>query len=112
MNHRMVRISQTLFLACAFTLVMSATARADDSAALFKSKCAACHGADGKGDTAMGKTFKIRDMASGDVQKQTDAELTTITTAGKGKMPAYKDKLTAEQIKGLVGYIRDLAKKK
>jgi mono/diheme cytochrome c family protein len=27
-------------------------------------------------------------------------------------MPAYKDKLTGEQIKGLVGYIRDLAKKK
>jgi mono/diheme cytochrome c family protein len=28
------------------------------------------------------------------------------------KMPAYKGKLTDDQIKGLVAYIRELAKKK
>ena len=32
-------------------------------------------------------------------------------TTGKGAMPAYKGKLTDDQIKQLVGYIRELAKK-
>ena len=55
--------------------------------------------------------MKIRDFHSPDVQKQTDAELTEIISAGKGAMPSYKGKLTDDQIKQLVGYIRDLAKK-
>jgi mono/diheme cytochrome c family protein len=37
--------------------------------------------------------------------------LTDIITAGKSPMPAYKDKLTGDQIKQLVAYIRDLGKK-
>jgi len=46
------------------------------------------------------------------VQKQTDAQLNDSITNGKGtKMPAYKGKITDDQIKGLVGYIRSFAKK-
>ena len=59
-----------------------------------------------------GKTLKVPDLRSDDVQKKTDAQLIELTTAGKGKMPAYKDKLTDAQIKGLVAYTRELAKKK
>ncbi|MGA8222395.1 MAG: cytochrome c [Candidatus Acidiferrales bacterium] len=110
MNSSIVRIGGLIVLAGALTLLGSAAARADDSAALFKAKCGACHGADGKGETSMGKTFKLRDLGSADVQKQTDAELTTIITAGKNKMPAYKGKITDDQIKGLVAYIRTLKK--
>jgi cytochrome c6 len=95
----------------AFGLV-SVPARAQDAgAATYKTKCAACHGADGKGDTAVGKTNKIRDLSSGDVQQQSDADLTGIITNGKGKMPAYGKSLKADQVKDLVTYIRSLAKK-
>jgi cytochrome c6 len=83
----------------------------EDGASLFKSKCAACHGADGTGSTPVGKSMKIRDFHSPDVQKQSDADLTQIITAGKGGMPSYKGKLTDAQIKDLVGYIRTMAKK-
>jgi cytochrome c6 len=83
-----------------------------EGAALFKSKCAACHGADGTGNTPVAKAMHIPDLTSAAVQKQTDAELTAAITNGKGSMPAYKDKLSADQIKGAVGYIRELAKKK
>ena len=91
-------------------LVMGVTTavRADDSADLFKQKCAQCHGPDGKGQNAMGRTLKCRDLSSADVQKQTDAELTEVTANGKGKMPAYKGKLSDDQIKGLVGFMRTL----
>jgi mono/diheme cytochrome c family protein len=85
--------------------------RADDGAATFKAKCAICHGADGAGTTPVGKSMKIRDLGSADVQAQTDAQLSAIVTNGKNKMPAYKGKLTDDQIKGLIAYIRQLAKK-
>jgi cytochrome c6 len=83
----------------------------DAGAALYKSKCAACHGADGKGETAIGKADKIRDLGSADVQQQSDADLTAIIAAGKGKMPAYGKSLKPEQVKDLVAYVRTLAKK-
>jgi len=41
---------------------------ADGGADTYKAKCAACHGATGAGDTAMGKNLKLRDLGSADVQ--------------------------------------------
>lgn len=101
-----------LLIVPVLSLIPSARA-ADDPAALFKTKCAACHGPDGSGGTPTGKAMGTPDLRSDDVQKQTDAQLIDSTTNGKGKkMPAYKGKLTDDQIKGLVGYIRELGKKK
>jgi cytochrome c6 len=101
-------------LALAFSLFIFAAPlwAQDEGASLFKSKCAACHGADGSGNTAVGKSMKLHDFSSPEVQKQTDAELTAIIANGKGSMPAYKDKLASVQIQQIVGYIRELAKKK
>jgi mono/diheme cytochrome c family protein len=78
---------------------------------LYKTKCAACHGADGKGETAIGKTNKLRDLGSADVQKQSDAELTGIITNGRNKMPGYGKSLKPEQTKELIAYIRAFGKK-
>jgi cytochrome c6 len=89
----------------------SVPASAQDAAALYKTKCAACHGADGKGETAIGKANKIRDLGSAEVRAESDADLTTIITAGKSKMPAYGKSLKPDQVKDLVAYIRTLAKK-
>ena len=41
---------------------------AQDAAGTYKAKCSACHGADGKGDTAMGKKMGLMDLASPEVQ--------------------------------------------
>ena len=81
-----------------------------DGAAIFKSKCAMCHGADGKGQTGMGKSLGLRDLGSAEVQKQTDAELAKITAEGKGKMPAYKAKLSAEEIAAVIRHMRTFKK--
>ena len=84
---------------------------ADEGASLFKSKCAMCHGPDGSGKTIMGEKLKIPDLHSADVQKKSDADLKTIITKGKDKMPAYETKLSKGQVDRLVTFIRDLAKK-
>jgi cytochrome c6 len=78
---------------------------------LYKTKCAVCHGADGEGETVIGKTNNLRHLGSADVQKLSDSELTEIITKGKNKMPGYGKSLKPDQIKELVGYIRGFAKK-
>ncbi len=93
----------------AVTVVFSTWSFADGGET-FKAKCALCHGADGKGETGMGKSLKLRDLGSADVQKQSDAELNALITKGKGKMPAYDGKLSADQINELVKYVRGLKK--
>jgi cytochrome c6 len=114
MTRNWTRIAKVVVHATALVAIglMSVPAEAQDGgAALYKTKCAACHGADGKGDTAVGKADKIRDLSSADVQQQSDADLTAVITAGRGKMPAYGKSLKPDQVKDLVAYIRSLAKK-
>jgi len=81
-----------------------------DGAAIYKAKCAMCHGPDGAGQTPMGKNLKVRALGSAEVQKQTGPELTKWITDGKGKMPAYKGKLTPADIDAVVELIRTLKK--
>ena len=101
----------SLICFASLTLCVSPARSQTGGAALYSKKCSVCHGTDGAGATALGKADKIRDLGSADVQKQSDADLTTIITAGKDKMPAYGKSLKPDQIKDLVTYIRSLAKK-
>jgi len=95
-------------IAVVFVLTLSAHAQnAPD--ALYKSKCAACHGADGTG-SATGKKMGAHDFTTADVQGMSDAEISTIITNGKNKMPKYGASLKPEDIKGLVAYIRTFKK--
>lgn len=104
-------MSRKLFVVLSMAIVLIAAPAvfaAPDGGALYKAKCASCHGADGGGMTPMGKAMKLRDLRSPEVKKLTDAELTKVTADGKGKMPAYKGKLTDAEIGALVTYMRTL----
>lgn len=91
-------------------LLMSlpAMAAGPDGAALYKSKCVACHGADGSGQTPVGKSMKLKDLRSDEVQKQTDLELTKVISGGKGKMPAYGKQLSTADIQAIIAHLRTL----
>ena len=91
-------------------IVFAPIAFAADGAAVYKAKCASCHGADGKGQTTIGKKMNLRDLGSPEVQQQTDKELYAWTADGKGKMPAYKDKLSTDEINALVAHMRKFGK--
>lgn len=108
MKNALIQAGSALLLVSS---VVAAPARGDDAAGLFKTKCAMCHGPDGKGEVAMGKKLGARDLASADVQKQSDAQLTEVVTKGKNKMPGYDGKLSKEQIAQLIAYIREMGKK-
>ena len=91
-------------------VALAPIAFAADGAAIYKAKCASCHGADGKGQSPMGKKMNLRDLGSPEVQKQTDKELDDWTADGKGKMPGYKDKLSVDEINALVKHMRTFKK--
>jgi mono/diheme cytochrome c family protein len=91
-------------LILALTLVVPAFGQ-DKAADIYKAKCAACHGADGS-KAMMGS----KPLNGAEVKAMSDADLTAEIANGKGKMPAYKGKLTDAQIADLTAYIRTLKK--
>ncbi len=94
----------------ALWVVVPALALADDAESWDK-KCASCHGKDGKGKTKMGEKMQVRDYTDAKVQDaMTDDQLEKGITEGvkEKKMPAFKDKLKAEEVKGMVKFMRGL----
>lgn len=98
-------------LLIAIILVPSAAGASSSAADLYKTKCVMCHGADGSGNTPMGKRLKLRDLRSETVQAQTDTELLATIENGKGKMPGQKGRVAKDDLQELVRHVRDLAKK-
>ena len=83
---------------------------ADSGADVYKTKCSACHGKNGAGDSMLGKNLKLRPLASDEVQERSDDELFVIISKGKNRMPPFDRKLSKDQIRDLVKYIRLLKK--
>ena len=81
-------------------LSLAGAAHAD--AALYAQKCASCHGKDGK-PTAVGTKMGAHDLTA---TKLSEKEIADLISNGKGKMTAYKEKLTAEQIASLAKYVK------
>ena|ERR1700744_1792966 len=106
MKHLIRNAAFVLLAASIAAPVFAQSAGADT----YKSKCAMCHGPDGLAATPMGKMMKIPSFRDPDQVKATNADLIAITKNGKGKMPAYSGKLTDDQIKDVVSYIRTLQK--
>jgi mono/diheme cytochrome c family protein len=95
-----------VLLLIAVAILIAPLASAADGKAAYKSKCAVCHADDGGGNTPMGKKMAVRSLRSPEVQKQTDAVLTKVIADGKGKMPPFGKRLTADEIKAIVAHIR------
>jgi mono/diheme cytochrome c family protein len=103
-------------IALSLSLVLPALAWADTAEEIWQAKCKGCHGATGKGDTKVGEKEKIHDLTTEKFQKNhSDDDIRTVITEGSTdnpKMKPFKDKLTPEEIDGLVKHIRTLGKKK
>ena len=101
------RVPVVVFLICSLAGIASAE---NPGKAIFTTKCALCHGPDGTGKTSIGKSLKIPDFHSPDIKKLSDADLKTVVTGGKNKMPPFKGKLTDAQIDQVISYVRELGK--
>jgi mono/diheme cytochrome c family protein len=94
-------MKKTILITMLLSLVFATVAfAAEDGAALYKSKCAACHGPDGK------KMAKA-DLSSAPIQGKADADLVKFV----GENPKHnftKKGLTEDQIKAVVTFLRTL----
>lgn len=85
--------------------------RSKEARKLFKQHCAKCHGADGAGDTVQGKIAGAPDFTDPQWHEQfEDPGLINSVTHGRSQMPAFGKKLTQQQIKALVNYVRAFRK--
>jgi len=98
-------------IAVALFILIPNLSWAQAGAAIFKAKCAACHGADGAGKPAA----KIPSLVSDDAKKLSDADLTDyVANGGPKKLPTHTFStkgLSADDVKAVVSAIRDLQKK-
>lgn len=90
-------------LVAALAASLAAPALAVDAPALFASKCAACHGKDGTG-SPVGKKMGAKNLAG--EKKESEKEIAEDIANGKGKMPAFKGKLSADEIAALAKYVK------
>jgi cytochrome c6 len=99
---RMKKVVTGIFAVAAFAIILLTSAAvptraaADDVAATYKAKCAMCHGANSE---------KAFDAAKGDA-----ALVEAVLKGVKPKMPSYDQKLTPDQAKALVSYMKSLRK--
>jgi len=101
-------MKQIISVILAVVFASSGAAFGADAAALWGQHCASCHGKDGSGNTMMGKKLGVKDYTK--EQGFSDAEAANVIKNGKGKMKAYKDKLSDADVKALVAYVRSLKK--
>ena len=90
-------------------MVLPAMAQ-DTGAEIYKSKCARCHGDDGKSHTFEGRMTKAAVLTDPKVAAMPDADLIAVVKNGKKKMPSFAKKLTDDQIAAVVAYVRTLEK--
>lgn len=118
--HLPFRPTRLILLAtvCLLAGLVASAAVAQDAKQTYDKSCASCHGAAGKGDGPAAKMLKPtpEDFATA-LKGKSDADITkAVKEGGKavGKaasMPGYGSKLTDDQIKGVVDYIKGLASK-
>jgi len=91
--------------------VRAYSANAFDASSVFNSKCASCHGKDGRARSLHAKHEHARDLTNAEWQESvSDERIYNSISNGKGKMPAFKKKLSDSQIDELVNYVRRLRK--
>ena len=88
--------------------VSSAADKTPSTETLYKQKCSKCHGADGSGDTSLGRIFGTPDFTDPGwwAKHPNSGELVSMITRGKKNMPAFGKKLTKAQIASLAGYVQ------
>jgi len=94
-----------LTIAVALFILIPSLSWAEDGAALYKAKCAACHGADGAGKPAA----KIPSLISPELKSKSDADIIK-TVQTNAKHAGVAKSLSDEQFKAIVGEIRNLQK--
>ena len=82
-------------------------AAAAEAATIYNRQCVSCHGRDGRGRTRKGRQTRARDVTDAAWQDDvSDERLFNSINNGRGKMPAFRKKISENDIDALVAYVR------
>ena len=77
--------------------------------AVYAANCVRCHGSDGAGHTRMADIVEPPDLTDAAWQrKRGNAKMVASVSNGLGQMPAFKKKLSRQDIAASVAYVRTL----
>ena len=106
-----MNIRAGMIVAAMIAATTATTAFAQSSVAdIYKAKCQSCHGAEGTPNPGIAKMMGVKPVSDPSVKSLSEGQMIADTANGKGKMTAFKGKLTDSQIKESVDYFRSLAK--
>lgn len=99
----------------AVTLSLAFVAQAEDVKEVYAKECAKCHGADGKGDTKMGKKLGAKDYTDAKVQAdmKDDKAFKAIKEGmkeGDKTLMKPSEGISDDQIKALVNFMKTFKK--
>ena len=89
------------------------TAVAGEGTELFNKICASCHSKDGTAQTPAAKKLGVKDLSQ---SKLTDDQISYQIREGRqenqtvSKMPAFKDKLSSDEVKSLIAVVKTFRK--
>ena len=74
----------------------------------YAKNCEGCHGPEGTGGLVKvdNKQIKVPSLKSDHAKKHNDEKLTKMITNGEEDMPAFKDKMSQQEIAELLRYVR------
>jgi cytochrome c553 len=108
-------MKKAIILATVMSFAVALTASASDGKAIWEQQCAKCHGADGKGQTSIGKRLGCKDYTDAKVQ-----DALTDDAAFKAVKDGVKDNdktvmkptanLSDDDIKAVTAYLRTFKK--
>ena len=76
---------------------------------VYTANCGRCHGADGKGHTRMAEMVEPQDISDPDWQRgRSTSRMIASVANGRGQMPAFKKRLSRQEIAAAVAYVRTL----
>ena len=109
-----MKMKYTLIIA---TALAATSLQAADLKTNWETHCLKCHGADGKGNTRMGRQSGVKDYTDPKVQAEMKDENALkiikegIVEKGKKKMDPYADKLSEQEMKELIAHMRSFGTK-
>ena len=109
-------MKKTVSLVVALLAIPTLSVCAADAKANYEKDCAKCHGADGKGETKMGKKMGAKDYTDAKVQAELkdDAAFKAIKEGLQGKdgkkLMKPAEGMSDDEIKALVAYMRTFKK--
>ncbi|HYH86707.1 MAG TPA: cytochrome c [Pyrinomonadaceae bacterium] len=76
---------------------------------VYAANCARCHGGDGMGKTTMGEMTEAPNLSDAEWQsRRSTSRMVASVANGRGQMPAFKKKLSKQDIAATIAYIRTL----